>query len=208
MKKNSRRSGFTLVEVVVGSIISFIVLSSAVALFLGVIGAWARGESMMDGDNDTRQIVRIASDELREAMWVSIDADGMGITYRKPRKDGSGDFEIPVVWDGIDRRMELNGADLEIDDGGSVRTIGRNVLSVDPFRLGTHVLDSKRYVEDPLSPTAAPPAYRIFEGPATGLISEVTVTIVTGSRGGQAAESVRAKKRERVVLRNVPQLIK
>lgn len=208
MKKNSRRSGFTLVEVVVGSIISFIVLSSAVALFLGVIGAWARGESMMDGDNDTRQIVRIASDELREAMWVSVDADGMGITYRKPRKDASGDFEIPVVWDGIDRRMELNGANLEIDDGGSVRTIGRNVLSVDPFRLGTHALDSKRFVEDPLNPTAAPPAYRIFEGPATGLVSEVTVTIVTGSRGGQAAESVRAKKRERVVLRNVPQLIK
>lgn len=208
MKRNSRRSGFTLVEVVVGSIISFIVLSSAVALFLGVIGAWARGESMMDGDNDTRQIVRIASDELREAMWVSVDADGMGITYRKPRKDASGDFEIPVVWDGIDRRMELNGANLEIDDGGSVRTIGRNVLSVDPFRLGTHALDSKRYVEDPLNPTAAPPAYRIFEGPATGLVSEVTVTIVTGSRGGQAAESVRAKKRERVVLRNVPQLIK
>lgn len=208
MKRNSRRSGFTLVEVVVGSIISFIVLSSAVALFLGVIGAWARGESMMDGDNDTRQIVRIASDELREAMWVSVDADGMGITYRKPRKDASGDFEIPVVWDGIDRRMELNGANLEIDDGGSVRTIGRNVLSVDPFRLGTHVMESKRYVEDPLNPTAAPPAYRIFEGPATGLVSEVTVTIVTGSRGGQAAESVRAKKRERVVLRNVPQLIK
>ncbi|ARU40348.1 hypothetical protein CCB80_04030 [Armatimonadetes bacterium Uphvl-Ar1] len=208
MKKNSRRSGFTLVEVVVGSIISFIVLSSAVALFLGVIGAWARGESMMDGDNDTRQIVRIASDELREAMWVSVDADGMGITYRRPRKDASGDFEIPVVWDGIDRRMELNGANLEIDDGGSVRTIGRNVLAVDPFRLGTHALDSKRYVEDPLNPTAAPPAYRIFEGPATGLVSEVTVTIVTGSRGGQAAESVRAKKRERVVLRNVPQLIK
>lgn len=208
MKKNSRRSGFTLVEVVVGSIISFIVLSSAVALFLGVIGAWARGESMMDGDNDTRQIVRIASDELREAMWVSVDADGMGITYRKPKKDASGDFEIPVVWDGIDRRMELNGANLEIDDGGSVRTIGRNVLSVDPFRLGTHALDSKRYVEDPLNPTAAPPAYRIFEGPATGLVSEVTVTIVTGSRGGQTAESVRAKKRERVVLRNVPQLIK
>jgi hypothetical protein len=40
------------------------------------------------------------------------------------------------------------------------------------------------------------------------LVSEVTVTIVTGSRGGQSAESVRAKKRERVVLRNVPQLIK
>jgi hypothetical protein len=208
MMKHTRRSGFTLVEVVVSSIVSFIVLSSAVALFLGVIGAWARGESMMDGDNDTRQVVRIISDELREAMWVSVDADGMGITYRKPLKDASGDFDIPVVWDGIDRRIELNGSELEIDDGGTTRTIGRNVLSVDPFRLNAHALDSKRYVQDPLAPVPVAPSYRIFVGPATGLVSEVTVTIVTGSRGGQSAESVRAKKRERVVLRNVPQLIK
>ncbi|MBA4292363.1 hypothetical protein C0431_05280 [bacterium] len=208
MMKHTRRSGFTLVEVVVSSIVSFIVLSSAVALFLGVIGAWARGESMMDGDNDTRQVVRIISDELREAMWVSVDADGMGITYRKPLKDASGDFDIPVVWDGIDRRIELNGSELEIDDGGTTRTIGRNVLSVDPFRLNAHALDSKRYVQDPLAPVPEAPSYRIFVGPATGLVSEVTVTIVTGSRGGQSAESVRAKKRERVVLRNVPQLIK
>lgn len=207
MKKRSRRSGFSLAEVIVGSVISFIVLTSTITLFIGVVGAWARGENMMDGENDTRQVMRVVSDELREAMWVSVDADGMGITYRKPRKDASGDFELPVTWDGVDRRFDLNGTNLELDDGTTTRTIGRNVLSVDPFRLQTHMLDGKMRQEDPLVPEIAP-AYRIFTAPATGLVSEVTVTVVTGNLGGQAGETNRSRKREHIVLRNVPQLIK
>ena len=206
MKNRSRKSGFTLTEVVVGSLISVIVLTSAVTMFIGVAAAWARGENTMSGENDTRQVVRLVGDELREAMWVSVDANGMGLTYRKPKKKVNGDFEIPVVWDGKDRRFFLDGTNLKLNDGTSTRVVARKVLSVDPFMLRNTVGESVRY--NTSQGVEAAPAYRIFIPNSTGLVSEVTVTIVTGNSGGKAGESMRSRKRERVVLRNVPELIK
>lgn len=209
MRKHSRRSkkAFTLVEVIVGSAISFIVLTSALTLFIACVAAWGRGETMMDGENDTRQAIRQISDELRQAMWVSIDGDGMGITYRLPQKDAiTGDYSVPVVWDGVDRRIYKDGTDLIlVGSGGIKRTIARNVLAVDPFMLGTHQYQKKR-IKGSVPEVA--PSYKIFTTNTAGIISVVTVKIVTGKQGGATDEWQRTRKRERVVLRNVPELIK
>lgn len=209
MRNRSKRyrKGFTLVEVVVGSAISFIVLTSAITLFIACVAAWGRGETMMDGENDTRQAIRVVSDELRQAMWVSIDADGMGITYRIPQKDAiTGDYSVPVVWDGVDRRIFLSGSNLRLKGTGGVeRTIARNVLTVDPFMLSAHQYARKRKYG---TAAEAAPTYKIFTTNTTGIVSEVTIKIVTGKKGGQVDEWQRTRKRERVVLRNVPELIK
>ncbi|MBL8067973.1 MAG: prepilin-type N-terminal cleavage/methylation domain-containing protein [Armatimonadetes bacterium] len=204
--RHRRNKGFTLAEVVVGSVISTIVITAAVTMFIGVAAAWARGEGMIDGDSYTRQAVSIAADELREAIYVNVDADGMGVTYRKPKKDASGNFEVPIVWDGIDRRLFVSGGKLKLNDGTNTRTIAKNVLTKDPFMLHSTVYGSQRYNTSYGEEEA--PAYRVFVPNAGGLVSEVTVTVVTGSKGGKPGETVRSRKRERVVLRNVPELIK
>jgi len=203
----SRRSAFTLPEVVVGSVISTVVLTSALSLFIACAGAWARGENLMDGENDTRQAVRVISDELRQAMLVTIDADGRGITYRHPNKTAGGDFAVPVVWDGVERRIFLNGTNLIMrGTGGVERVVARNVLTVDPFMLSTTT--TQRKMRHTSQGVEVAPAYRIFTASSGGLINEVIVQIVTGTKGGRAGESLRTRKRERVVLRNVPELIK
>lgn len=203
----SRKAGFTLPEVVVGSVISTIVLTSALSLFIACAGAWARGENLMDGENDTRQAVRVISDELRQAMLVTIDADGRGITYRHPNKDVNGNFSVPVVWDGVSRRIYLNGTNLILrGNGGIERVVARNVLTVDPFMLSTTTVQRK--MRNTSQGVEVAPSYRIFTPSSAGLINEVIVQIVTGTKGGRVGESLRTRKRERVVLRNVPELIK
>jgi len=204
--RRNRRSGFTLAEVVVTSVVSAVVLTSVVTLFITVIAAWARGETTMGTEGDTQEVVSKVADELREAMWVSVDADGYGLTYRKPRKTVAGDFEIPVVWDGYDRRIYLTGTDLKIFDGTTTRNLSTNVLKNDPFRLGTHMNQKKKSNQTVTAEGA--PTYKIFVPNSASLVSEVTVTVVTGAKGGRPGEWARAKKRDRVVLRNVPELIK
>lgn len=185
--------------------ISSIVLFASLTIFMGVMGSWARGESLMDGEDDARQAMRVISDELREAMWVSVDADGMGVTYRKPSKDASGDFVIPVVWDGLDRRIELDGSQIILEESATKsRAIARNVLTVDPFAGKAHISDAVRVQGN----NVTGPAYRIFTPNSGSVISEITVMVVCGSHGGQAGEVVRARKREVIALRNVPELIK
>ncbi len=202
----NRRSGFTLAEVVVTSVISVVILTSVVTLFITVAAAWARGETTMETEGETAEIVSKVADELHEAMWVSVDADGYGLTYRKPKKQVSGDFEIPVVWDGIDRRIYLDSTDLKIFDGTNTRILSKNVLKNDPFRLGTHMSQKRKSSQTVVAEGA--PTYKIFVPNSTALVSEVTVTVVTGAKGGRPGEWARAKKRDRVLLRNVPELIK
>ncbi|MFM9873949.1 MAG: prepilin-type N-terminal cleavage/methylation domain-containing protein [Fimbriimonadaceae bacterium] len=206
ISRRSRKSGFTLAEVVVASVVSVVVLTSVVTLFITVIAAWARGETTMGTEGETSQIISRVSDELREAMWVSVDGDGYGLTYRKPKKAVGGNFEIPVVWDGIDRRIYLSGTDLKIFDGTSTRILSKNVLKNDPFRLGTHMNQMKK--SNQTVAVEGAPTYKIFVPNSTALVSEITVTVVTGAKGGRPGEWSRAKKRDRVLLRNVPELIK
>lgn len=199
--------GMTLVEVLVASGISSIVLGSAISIFLMVTSSWAKGESQMSVENETRQTMRLMADELREAMWVSVDADGMGITYRKPVKSVTGDFTVPITWDGKDRRLYYSGGKLFIEpDTGQARLVCRNVLTKDPFALATNGAAAQLGTGD--VETTGAPAYKIFTANAGSVTTEITMVVVTGNKGGKAGQVVRAKKRETVVLRNVPELIR
>lgn len=197
----------TLVEVVVAAGISTMVIGTGLSIFLATTGAWVKGESQMSQENETRNVVRLVADELREAMWVSIDSDGMGITYRKPVKTGTGEFQVPATWDGLDRRIYLSAGKLLIEpQTGQARVVCRNVLDKDPFALVTSGL-SAQTAHGSVTGTGAP-AYKVFVSNSGTLTTEVTVQIVTGKGTGRNDEVVRSRKRETVVLRNVPELIK
>lgn len=207
MKTKKKVRGVTLAEVVVASAMSAMVLLFSITVFLAVTSSWARGENLMDSEGEVREAVRFCNDELRQAMWVSVDADGMGITYRIPKKEASGAFEVPAVWDGVDRRLflENNGLWTSWSATGK-RRICRNVLTTDPFVGLNNAVAARRQVVSGAMPVY--PAYKIFEKNPGVVTTEITVTLVAANRGGQVGEIVRSKKREVVALRNVPELIK
>lgn len=183
----SKRAGLTLMEVMVSAAISSVVLFSAISLFLTGIGTWARGQGKMEVETQSRQAIRVTSDALREAMWVSVDADGMGLTYRLPRIDGDGAFEVPIIWDGVDRRIALHSGKLQMIDANGTRTICRNVRLTDPLSSG------------------GAQSYRIFTPGPGAITRRLNVQIVTETTGGRQ-EKVVARKRETVFLRNIPEL--
>ncbi len=196
----SKRSGFTLVEAMVASVLSTVVMFVAVGAFLAGIGNWARGESWIDVQQQSRNGVRAVSDALREAMAVTVDSDGMGLHYRMPVTGSDGSFSVPMLWDGIDRRIYYEDGSLWVDDGATRHIAARNVITVDPFQTATNA----RTVVIEKGPYTAP-AYRIFTADVSVNTRSVVVCLVTRSRG-RGSETVHARHRETIFLRNVPSI--
>lgn len=195
----------TLAEVTVASVMSTVVLLFSISVFLMCSSNWARGENRIGGETEVRTAVRVVSDELREAMWVSVDSDGMGLTYKKPQKDVNGAFTIPVVWDGVDRRIEYSNGNIWLKGAdGANRVICHGVMTKDPFQSSAQSTQSNF---SSVADSGSWPTYKIFTPNATSLTTQVTVMIVTSNKGGKAQEYVRARKREVVTLRNVPEIL-
>ncbi|MER3414351.1 MAG: hypothetical protein C4340_00245 [Armatimonadota bacterium] len=181
-----RVRGVTLPEVLLGvSVLGFVMLGALLAL-IGTLGGWAVGQARIQAEVETQRALRRITDTLQEAMWAQVDADGYGITYRLPQRDANGNIAYPLTWDGIDRRIEIDGTDLRICDDGGCTTILTNVTTVDP--------------NNPSSGN-----YLMFVAPAGATVRQVTVQIVV-KRSVRDDRSVWTRARESVRLRNVPQL--
>jgi hypothetical protein len=186
--KNRRIKGITLVETVVAAGMSTIVLFASLACFLQGAGSWAKGQSNMTVQDQSRRTVRLISDELRESMSVFVDADGMGVSYRKPQLDGEGNYITPVIWDGVTRRIYYSNGKIYMGPSGQERIICKDVIATDPALGGN-------------------PAYRTFI-PAAGTITRaIDVKVITSTNSGINNTNVISRKRETVYLRNVPELV-
>lgn len=192
----------TLVETVVASSISTMVLFVAISAYLAGIGNWARGESWIDVQQQSRNGVRAVSDALREAMAVTVDNDGMGLTYRLPVMTADGTISVPMVWDNVNRRIYYQDGSLWIDDGVNKYQAARNVVTVDPFLNATNA----RTVVIETGPYVAP-SYKIFTSDGNAIPRSIVVCLVTRNRG-RGAEMIHARHRETVFLRNVPSITK
>ena len=188
MNRTTRR-GTTLVETVVAAGLSVIVFLGATLLFLSGAMSWARGSGKIDAEATTHRAVREISRELREAMAVSVDADGLGLSYELPVKDASGSFTTPISWDGITRRIELQGADLVMTGGHAPRTILKGVI-----------------LSDPQSPDGQG-SYRIFTAGSGAITRSLTVMLVS-SRSADYNRMATSRSRETIYLRNIPQMVK
>jgi hypothetical protein len=120
-------------------------------------------------------------------MGVSVDSNGLGITYYLPQKDGNGNIIVPEVTDGVTRRIELDGTTINMIASGNSRSICYNVV-----------------LTDPNSPGGTAP-YQIFVPGGGTTTRSLTVMVVT-QRQGYGAETVTSRNRETMYLRNVPQL--
>jgi type II secretory pathway pseudopilin PulG len=185
MKRRSKRSGITLVEVVVASVLSTMVIFSALGVYLAGMESWLRGSERINAETQSRQGVRMISDYLREAMAVTVAADGRSLTYRLPQRDVNGDFIYPAMWDGVTRRIYFINGTIRHDTGANDRVIVRNVLTTDVGGTNAN--------------------YRQFTAGPGAITRRVTVQIVTRTNDDPAVEAI-GRKREVIFLRNIPEL--
>lgn len=86
MKRICNRA-FSLMEVLVASLLTVMVLGTTVMAMVMGTSNWIRGTAGGVSSNSAQRAVRVISDQLREAMSVAVDGDGQGLTYVMPAKD-------------------------------------------------------------------------------------------------------------------------
>lgn len=184
MRGRRFQRGATITEVAIASAISTIVLFGAVSTFLVGMSSWMRGQGKLDVSSRSQIAVRTISQELREAMSITVDGDGMGVTYRRPRLTTAGDIQIPVLWDGVARRIELRNGVLRKSTNGNIRVLARGLTTTDP-RSRT--------------------AYRVFTAGSGSITRQVHVQLANRAFGFRdGVEQTRV--RETIYLRNIPEL--
>lgn len=210
MKRKPLTRGSTLLETIVTTIISVMVLGASLSMYVMGAANWARGENAIDVESNSRQGVRRVVNELRQAYYVSIDANGMGLTYRRPSLDNQGNFALPLTWDGLDRRIYYSNGSLLLNDGvNAPYVIARNIVTKDPFlssggqnnRIWN--LESAKNDDNNNSSNS----YAIFTPGQGSVTRSVVVKLVTRNPGGLRAV-VFGRNRETIYLRNVPQVAK
>jgi hypothetical protein len=188
-KRKSRRAGQTLIEMVLALSLTALVFTVGISTFLLGMSSWFRGESRIGAEGTTEHAVRQIAMTLRTAMSVTVDANGKGLSYRLPAMDGTGTFLSPATWDGVNRRIEL--------DGSSINIKGDNLPNDD-------ICDNV-VLTDPLSSGGTQP-YTIFK-PAAGTITRSLTVMVVAQQGSyNSATPVYGRHRETIYLRNIPQL--
>lgn len=185
----SKRRGTTLVETVVATGLSTLAILGATLLFTSGSMIWMRGYGRIDAEATTHRAVREVAQELREAMMVTVDSNGLGLTYRLPVKDNSGNFTMPVTWDNVTRRIELEGTKLVITGGQTPHAICKGVI-----------------LTDPQTPNGNG-SYKIFTAGAGSTTRSLTVMLVS-SRTADYNKMATARSRETIYLRNIPELVK
>lgn len=181
-----RSRGFTLFEVIFAAALTVFVAFAAISLQYAAMRGWRNGDQQLDLDSNAQRAVRTISAELRDALSVTIDADGLGLAYSLPAINGSGAITIPMVADGVVRRIELRNNTVRVTDGANTRVLARNVILTDPRSTGGTV------------------AYRLFIPNGGTLSRSITVMVVTqGTQVGGGLKNSRS--REIVYLRNLPE---
>jgi hypothetical protein len=150
--------------------------------------SWIKGSANLDADTSAERAVRRISGELREAMAVTVDAGGQGLSYRLPTKDGSGNFSSPITWDGVNRRIALSGDQIQIVSGAATRVLIKNVTTTDPSTNA---------------------AYQLFT-PGAGVVARaITIKVATSVEALKKQSNNQTRKsryRETIYLRNIPEL--
>lgn len=188
-KSRKKQRGSTLVELLTASGVTTLVLLGSLSILFAGSASWAQGVGKIGAETDAQMSVRTVSEALSEAMSVTVDPNGMGLSYRVPLKDASGDFALPVTWDGVNRRIEVEGTKLAMIDGGNKRIIASGLIFTDPVS----VHGSK--------------PYELFTPGQGNVTRQVTIEVAT-KRLGFHAKPLLSRSRETIFLRNIPVLTK
>lgn len=173
------------------AIMSMVVFFGTVAL-VSTLQAWERGQARISSETEATAALRYVRDQLKEAMSVTVDGDGKGLTYRLATKDDSGNYTYPLTYDGVSRRFQLNS------DGTFVQIVaGKTKVLL----TGVTTTDHRGDLDTG--------SYQVFVGGAGAITRTLTVQLVTKnlirSHGG-SSNNTYGRVREIILLRNTPQI--
>ncbi len=174
-------------ETITAAMLTATVLVTSVAVFIYASYSWIKGASHVMAESDSALAVQTMDRQLREAISVTLDANGKGITYQLPAHNADGSYAVPQVWDNVTRRIALSGTNLVMSGSdGTTTTLARSV-----------------YPYDPLAGTQS--AYTIFSVTSGAKVTTLNVMIVTSQLDGHQS-LVTSRSRQTVYLRNLPQV--
>lgn len=178
----------TLVEITFASGLMVLILLGGISIFIFGTATWFRGQGQIDADQKSQKGVRIIADEIREALSLTVDANGKGLSYTKASLQGDGSYAQPLTSDGIARRIYIdNLGNVFMSEGASNRLICTNVVSNDPLSVN------------------APTAYTPFV-PGIGTITRSVTLMLVTQTSDYRNETTWSRSRETVYLRNIPAL--
>jgi len=183
-RRNRLQCGSTLAEVIIAAGVNVMALAGVVLIIVAGMSSWMRGESRIEAESGAQDAMRTISQELKEAMSITVDANGQGLSYQLPSKDSGGNYVAPVTSDGVARRLQLTGTSIVKVSGTQQRTLATGVATIDPLTNQ---------------------AYQIFTPGAGSLTRQVTVQIVLSRNTVHSKTSI-SRNRETIFLRNVPQI--
>jgi hypothetical protein len=176
-----------LVEAMMAAVVTVATLTTSLLVYVVGMMGWYRGEGNINAEMGSHTALRVIANELRQAMSVSVDGNGLGLTYSLPAQDDTGTDLVPLQSDGVARRIELDGTTINMTANGATRKLCAGVI-----------------LTDPLSQNGAS-AYQVFTAGSGSTTRSVTVMIVT-QQPGYSGETLTARNRETIYVRNVPQV--
>ncbi|MEM4407853.1 MAG: hypothetical protein QXI19_03840 [Candidatus Caldarchaeum sp.] len=186
MRTTRKARGAGLLEVVFAFSIGSLVVFGGTLALVTTFTSWYRGQERITAEVEVQQALKHIRTNVREAMRLWVDADGRGITFQLPARDGEGNYISPVSWDGVVRRYHV-GVDgvLRYSEDGVEQDLLRDVV--------LHINDNgtlRPYVPFIPGPGVSP--------------RQVTVQIVTRRMIRAGGEAAWGRGRETILLRNVP----
>lgn len=125
--------GFTLLETLTATSLFSIMLLGGVTLMLNGVSSYERDITRTSAEADVGRAIRVISEQLRQAVTVTVDSGGQGLTYTLPARQSDGSLVVPITSDGISRRIyrTANGRHLAIDGMNQTSTPLRTLILVE-----------------------------------------------------------------------------
>ncbi|MBV6457144.1 MAG: hypothetical protein HONBIEJF_00251 [Fimbriimonadaceae bacterium] len=187
-----RRSGYTLVELVVGMSILALVMLGTMSIYVLGVRSFNRVDTDLKIAQDNAIGVRKVTEALREAVSIQISLGGNSITYFLPKlsdeeDETTGEYEYvePIVSDGIARTFSVTSSG-KLVDSETGRVLIRDLYAKDP--------DPKSSQYNKL--------YAPFSLTTIGSRRAVTVNFITRAEAGASERYKRMKST--VIIRNSP----
>lgn len=178
-----KRRGFSLVELMVGVSMMFVVVMAMMGLFTLTLRATRRTTADINTTQRNALALRRMSEVLRDAVTVSISSDGRTVTYQLPRYTTSNDpytgereLYIPVQGDGVNRTFAV-GTDGRLVDSNGNDVMLTGITLTDPEPTSTQYNQS----------------YQPFTLSNIGSRRAISISIIASEKAGPLTRYARLK---------------
>jgi Tfp pilus assembly protein PilW len=186
------RRAFTLVELLTGMGVMALLVLGSLSLFAGSLRSLQRTTNDVTMTDQNARAVRKISENLRQAVSVTISNSGKTLTYSLPAMTASADpvtgekeVVVPVTSDGLNRTYSVDFGAKTLTDSNTGKVIVRNVWNVDT--------DSNS--------TLYNLAYAPFELTKVGTRQALTINLITRDNTSGQVRTTRMKTT--ILLRNM-----